>query len=79
MGQSGQDVARRPYAATWYGNVTALAGRRGVISVHARANLALAACQRQRDALRGFWGAYKPWFAYAVIDRRTGDTIHTVQ
>lgn len=79
MGQSGHGVARLPYVATWRGNVAAMEGRHGELSAHRTPKAALAACKRQRDALRDFWGAYKPWFAYAVVDRRTGETLHTIQ
>jgi len=79
MRATGRDTARLPYVATWRGNVAAMAGRHGELSAHRTEKAALAACKRQRDSLRNFWGAYKPWFAYAVVDRRTGETLHTIQ
>lgn len=78
MTASGLSVARHPYAATWHGNIAALQGRSGVLSVHRTPELATAACKRTRDSLARFWGAYKPWFRYAVVDRRSGETIRTV-
>jgi hypothetical protein len=78
MTASGHSVARYPYAATWHGNIAALQGRSGVLSVHRTPTLAVQACLRMRNSLSRFWGAYKPWFGYAVIDRRSGETIRTV-
>lgn len=78
MVPAGDSAARLPYAACWHGNVAALAGRHGVLSTHASVKAARKACVRQRDALARFWGAYKPWFAYRVIDRRSGEILHTI-
>lgn len=78
MSTAGRNVARYPYAAAWYGNVKATANLHGVLSVHTTEALARRACVRQRDALQRFWGPYIPWFAYTVVDRRTGERLHTI-
>lgn len=78
MSPAGDSVARLPYAVCWRGNIAALAGRHGDLSTHASLKAAQAACKRRRDELATFWGAYKPWFAYVVIDRRSGVELHRI-
>jgi hypothetical protein len=72
-------AATKPYAACWRGAVGILHGHQGVLSVHARPDLAVNSARRSRDAIRGLWGAYQPWFLWSVVDRRSGETIQLIR
>lgn len=68
-----------PYAATWMGAIGPLMGQRGVLSVHARADLAILACLRSRAAVAQLRNGRGIWFHYQVIDRRSGEVIEFVR
>lgn len=71
-------AASKPYAAVWKGRVKLLIGRGGVLSVHARLDLAVKSATRQRDSLQDLWGGRQPYFLYQVIDRRTGEVLAVI-
>lgn len=71
-------AAEKPYAAIWRGRITPLIGQRGVLSVHARPDLAAKSARRQRDALQNLWGAQQPMFLYQIVDRRSGEVLDVI-
>lgn len=71
-------VAASPYTVTWHGALAINHGCHGVISSHARAELAVAAAKRQRDALRPLTGGCRALFYYSIVDARTGEVLTTV-
>lgn len=73
-----QSVARNPYTVTWSGAIALLHGKHGVLSSHARPELAVKAAKRQRDALASLWGGSRPWFIYSIVDARTGAVLTTI-
>jgi len=61
----------------WRGAVGILHDHHGILSTHARPELALARALRWRDSMREVYGSYQPWFMWSIVDRRTGEIIRT--
>jgi hypothetical protein len=72
-------AAYRPYIACWRGILSWNRNSHGEFSAHHSFKAACDAAIHHCDAWNAFWPTRLPWYAFLVIDARSGQTLFVAE